>query len=189
VDAGGAGGDSDGGVWALPDDAGKPAGSSGGRLRVDHLHSRSGLAHAQPAGKRAWALCRKTQRARRARAAGFAGLNSSGPGLLVVSGNSAGPGSAASASVLDFLYLICHDFRKIIGRIKIFDKCTSNARLLPPYRTTLSPCRRGLRRQESISCASAVSTASGTCRRAARRQTLNAVPHRGMIFLVLVFLV
>lgn len=48
MDAGGAGGDSDGGVWALPDDAGKPAGSSGGRLRVDHLHSRSGLAHAQP---------------------------------------------------------------------------------------------------------------------------------------------
>jgi hypothetical protein len=41
-----------------------------------------------------------------------------------------------------FIYLICHDFRKIIGRIKIFDKCTSDAvahgvRLLPSYRTAL----------------------------------------------------
>jgi hypothetical protein len=41
-----------------------------------------------------------------------------------------------------FLYLICHDFRKIIGRIKIFEKCTSDAvahgvRLLPPHRTAL----------------------------------------------------
>jgi hypothetical protein len=26
-----------------------------------------------------------------------------------------------------FLYLICHDFRKINGRIKIFEKCTSGA--------------------------------------------------------------
>jgi hypothetical protein len=36
-----------------------------------------------------------------------------------------------------FIYLICCDFRKIIGRIKIFDKCTSDVvahgvRLLPP---------------------------------------------------------
>jgi hypothetical protein len=86
-----------------------------------------------------------------------------------------------------FIYLICHDFRKIIGRIKIFDKCTSDAvahsvRLLPPCRTVLSPCRRGLQWQESISCASGISTASGTCRRAARRQVLNAVPHCGWIF-------
>jgi hypothetical protein len=40
-----------------------------------------------------------------------------------------------------FLYLICHDFRKIIRRIKIFEKCKSDAgygvRILPPYRTTL----------------------------------------------------
>jgi hypothetical protein len=39
---------------------------------------------------------------------------------------------------LIFLYLICHDFQKIIGRIKFFDKCTSDAvahgvRLLPPH--------------------------------------------------------
>jgi hypothetical protein len=41
-----------------------------------------------------------------------------------------------------FIYLICQDFQKIIGRIKIFDKCTSDAiahgvRLLPPYRMAL----------------------------------------------------
>jgi hypothetical protein len=40
-----------------------------------------------------------------------------------------------------FLYLICHDFRKINGRIKIFEKCTSGVvahggRLLPPRGTT-----------------------------------------------------
>jgi hypothetical protein len=54
-----------------------------------------------------------------------------------------------------FLYLICHDFRKINDGIKIFDKCTSgvvpqSSRLLPPYPTALSPCRRGARRQEWI---------------------------------------
>jgi hypothetical protein len=38
-----------------------------------------------------------------------------------------------------FLYLICHDFRKIAVRIKIFDKCTSDAvaRLLLSYRRAL----------------------------------------------------
>jgi hypothetical protein len=81
-----------------------------------------------------------------------------------------------------FLYLICHDFRKIIGRIKIFKKCTSDAaahgvRLLPPHHTTLRPCRRGERQHESNSRASAASTAPGTCRRAAWRQALNAMPH------------
>jgi hypothetical protein len=53
---------------------------------------------------------------------------------------------------LDFLYLICHDFRKINGRSKIFDKCTSGAvthggGLLPPYPKALSPCRRVFLRQ------------------------------------------
>jgi hypothetical protein len=88
-----------------------------------------------------------------------------------------------------FLYLICHDFRKIIARTKILEKYTSGVvahgiRLLPPHPTALSPCRRGARRQESISCASAGSTAPGPCRQAARRQGLNAVPHGNMIFLV-----
>jgi hypothetical protein len=73
-----------------------------------------------------------------------------------------------------FLYLICYDFRKIIGRIKIFDKCISDivahcVRRLPPHPTALSPCRRGERRQESISCASAASVTPGTYRRGARR--------------------
>jgi hypothetical protein len=41
-----------------------------------------------------------------------------------------------------FLNLICHDFGKIVGRIKIFDKCTSDIvahdfRLLLPYRRAL----------------------------------------------------
>jgi hypothetical protein len=72
-----------------------------------------------------------------------------------------------------FLYLICHDFRKIFGRTKIFDKCTSGVvphgvRLLPPYPTVLSPCRRGARRQESISCATVGSAAPGPCRRVTR---------------------
>jgi hypothetical protein len=63
-----------------------------------------------------------------------------------------------------FIYLICHDFQKINGQIKIFDKCTygvvpHSVRLLPPHPTALSPCRRGARRQESISCASVVSAA------------------------------
>jgi hypothetical protein len=40
-----------------------------------------------------------------------------------------------------FVYLICHDFRKINGRIKIFEKCTSGAaphdvKSLPPWGTT-----------------------------------------------------
>jgi hypothetical protein len=56
-----------------------------------------------------------------------------------------GPFTRWAVSVSDqgiFLYLISHDFRKIIGRIKIFDKCTSDvvahgARILPPHRTTL----------------------------------------------------
>jgi hypothetical protein len=93
----------------------------------------------------------------------------------------------------DFFYLICYDFRKINDRIKIFfDKCTSSVvahgvRLLPPLLTALSPCRRGTRRQESISCASAGSMAPGPCRRAARRQRLNTVPHDGRIFLVFDF--
>jgi hypothetical protein len=41
-----------------------------------------------------------------------------------------------------FLYLFCHDFRKINGRIKIFEKCTSGVvphggRLLLSYPTAL----------------------------------------------------
>jgi hypothetical protein len=41
-----------------------------------------------------------------------------------------------------YIYIISHDFRKIIGCIKIFDKCTSDVvahgvRLLPPHRTAL----------------------------------------------------
>jgi hypothetical protein len=40
----------------------------------------------------------------------------------------------------NFLYLFCHDFRKINGRIKIFEKCTSGVvphggRLLPSWGT------------------------------------------------------
>jgi hypothetical protein len=69
--------------------------------------------------------------------------------------------------------------KKIIGRIKIFEKCTSDAvahgvRLLPPHRTALRSCRRGERRQESNSCANAASTVPGTCRRAARRRPLTS---------------
>jgi hypothetical protein len=50
-------------------------------------------------------------------------------------------------SVRIFLYLICHDFRKIIGQINIFDKCIYDAvahgvRLLPPHPTALGPYRR-----------------------------------------------
>jgi hypothetical protein len=60
-----------------------------------------------------------------------------------------------------FLYLFCHDFRKINGRIKIFEKCTSAAvphgvkslprlvpaaerggRILPPSGTAAGPYRR-----------------------------------------------
>jgi hypothetical protein len=78
-----------------------------------------------------------------------------------------------------FLHLICHDFRKIIGRTKTFEKYTSGVvvhgvRLLLLHPTALSPCRHGARRQESVSCASAGSAAPGPCRRAARRQGLNA---------------
>jgi hypothetical protein len=40
-----------------------------------------------------------------------------------------------------FLYLFRHDFRKINGRIKIFEKCTSGA---APYGGRRS-CRRGAR--------------------------------------------
>jgi hypothetical protein len=97
-----------------------------------------------------------------------------------------------SGKVRIFLYLICHDFRKIIGRIKIFEKCTSDAaahgvRLPPPHRTALRPCRRGERQHESNSRASAASTAPGTCRRAAWRQALNAMPHGDRIFFKEVF--
>jgi hypothetical protein len=75
---------------------------------------------------------------------------------------------------------------------KNFDKCTSDAvahgvRLLSPHLTALSPCRRGKRRLESNSYVSAASTAPGTCRRAARRQALNAVPHGGRIFFIFGF--
>jgi hypothetical protein len=84
----------------------------------------------------------------------------------------AGPNPRIIAWVGIFLYLICHDFWKINGRIKIFDKCTAGAvpyggRLLPPYSTALSLCRRGARRQEYGSCARAGSAAPGPCRRAA----------------------
>jgi hypothetical protein len=37
------------------------------------------------------------------------------------------PGHIHSSRNQIFLYLICHDFRKIKGRIKIFEKCTSGA--------------------------------------------------------------
>jgi hypothetical protein len=84
-----------------------------------------------------------------------------------------------------FIYLICHDFRKINGRTKIFEKYTSGAVahgscLPPPYPRVLSPCRRGTRRQEPSSCARAghrgartlppSGTAAGPYRRATRRQ-------------------
>jgi hypothetical protein len=107
-----------------------------------------------------------------------------------------GPGAFWPSIVLGiFLYLICHDFRKINGRIKIFEKCTSGAvphggRLLPPYPTTLSPCRRGARRLESGSCSRTgqrgartlppSGTAAGPYRRTTRRQGL-------FYFLFLVF--
>jgi hypothetical protein len=81
-----------------------------------------------------------------------------------------------------FIYLICHDFQKINGQIKILDKCTSGVvpyggRLLPPYPTALSPCRRGALRQDSGSCATAGSAAPGPCRRAAQWQVRTVVPH------------
>jgi hypothetical protein len=84
-----------------------------------------------------------------------------------------------------FLYLIYHDFRKINGRIKIFDKCTSGVAahggwLLPPYPhdvKTLPPwdtaagayflrqaVHRGARTLPPRG------TAAGACRRGARRQ-------------------
>jgi hypothetical protein len=86
-----------------------------------------------------------------------------------------------------FLYLICQDFRKINGRIKIFDKCTFGAiphggRLPLPYPTSLSPCCCGARRQECGSCARAGSAAPRPCRRAARRHVRTAVPHGGRVF-------
>jgi hypothetical protein len=103
--------------------------------------------------------------------------------LAIIGAGDEGAGRCRSAW-RNFLYLFCHYFRKIIGRIKIFDKCIYDAvvhgvRLLPPHPAALRPYRRGERRQESNSCASAASTAPGTCRRAARRQALNAVPHGG----------
>jgi hypothetical protein len=93
----------------------------------------------------------------------------------------------------NFLYLICHDFRKINGPIKFFDKCASGTvphggRLLPPYPTALSPCRRGACRQETGSCARAGSTAPGPCRRAAWRQVRTAVPQGGRGFFSFWFL-
>jgi hypothetical protein len=50
-----------------------------------------------------------------------------------------------------FLYLLCHDFRKINGRIKIFEKCTSDTvpyggRLLPPCATEPGSGGRAARR-------------------------------------------
>jgi hypothetical protein len=44
-----------------------------------------------------------------------------------------------------FIYLICHDFRKIIGPTKILKKYTSSAVAHGAW----SSCRRGPRRQES----------------------------------------
>jgi hypothetical protein len=44
-----------------------------------------------------------------------------------------------------FLYLICHDFRKLIGRIKILEKYTSG----DVAHDAWSSCRRGPRRQGS----------------------------------------
>jgi hypothetical protein len=86
-----------------------------------------------------------------------------------------------------FLYLICHDFRKINGRIKIFEKCTSGAvphggRLLPPYPTALSPCRRGARRQESGSCAKAGQRGARTLPPSGTAAVRTAVPHGGRSF-------
>jgi hypothetical protein len=79
-----------------------------------------------------------------------------------------------------YIYLICHDFRKINGRIKIFEKCTPVAaphggRLLPPHPATLSPCRRGAQWQDPSSGARILppsGTAAGLYRRATRRQGL-----------------
>jgi hypothetical protein len=112
----------------------------------------------------------------------LAGLLPSWPTAL---GHNAVPHDAMFLT--EFFYLICHDFRKINGRIKIFDKCTSgvvsrDGRLLPPYPTALSPCCRGARRQESGSCARAGSAAPGPCRRAAQRQVRTAMPHGGRVF-------
>jgi hypothetical protein len=56
----------------------------------------------------------------------------------------------------DFLYLFCHDFRKINGRIKIFEKCTSSVdyaaaphgvKSLPPWGTAARACRRAARQE------------------------------------------
>jgi hypothetical protein len=61
--------------------------------------------------------------------------------LAIIGAGDEGAGRCRSAW-RNFLYLFCHYFRKIIGQIKIFDKCISDAvahgvKLLPPYRTTL----------------------------------------------------
>jgi hypothetical protein len=79
-----------------------------------------------------------------------------------------------------FIYLFCHDFRKINSRIKIFEKCTSGVvPLLPPCPTALSPCRRGARRQEPGSG----DRAGRRQDPGAERQVPTAVPHDVRVFL------
>jgi hypothetical protein len=84
----------------------------------------------------------------------------------------AGHGEEAKPIGEIFLYLISHDFQKINGRIKIFEKCTS---------TVLHSGRlRGGR--SLVPAPGRGSAVPGPYRRGARRQVRTAVPHSGKVF-------
>jgi hypothetical protein len=73
-----------------------------------------------------------------------------------------------------FVYLICYDFRKINGRIKIFEKCTTGAaphdvKSLPPWGTTAGA---GFGARAGWGGAAPGPTAAGLYRCATRRQGL-----------------
>jgi hypothetical protein len=73
--------------------------------------------------------------------------------------------------IFDFLYLFCLYFRKIFGRIKNFEKCTSDA---VPHTV---PDAVGHSGRSLLLAAERGGAAPGPCRRAARRQVPTAVPH------------
>jgi hypothetical protein len=69
-----------------------------------------------------------------------------------------------------FIYLICHDFRKIIGRTKILEKYTSSAVAHGAW----SSCRRGPRWQGSHQRSAVLAGGARTWRRGPRRQEILA---------------
>jgi hypothetical protein len=98
-----------------------------------------------------------------------------------------GQGEHARAEGEFFIYLICHDFRKINGRTKIFEECTSDAvphggRILPPHPATF-PAAVGHGGRSLFPAPGWGGTAPGPCRQAGRRQVRTAVPHGGRVFL------